>query len=108
MATQDQVRHSIDGDKFSIEMNTNRFTYDLVDILKNLHPFDEISKYNTVEINLEQVKMIDSSSIGFLFELHNKLKNEKSEVTLIVNLGNNTELKKLFHKFQVDLLLKIK
>lgn len=101
------VRHIIDGDKFTLEMNTNRFTFDLVDKLKSLHPFDEICKFNTIEINLEQVKMIDSSSIGFLFELNNKLKKEKTDFTLIINLGSNKELKNLLNKFQVDLLLNI-
>ena len=107
METNDSVKHQIDGNKFVIEMATTRFTYDLVEIVKTLHPFDEICKYNTIEFNLEQVKMIDSTSIGFLFELHNKLKNESTNVTLVISLGNNKELKSLLHKFQVDLMLNI-
>jgi len=107
MDMADTVRHIIDGDKFIIEMMTNRFTYDLVEKLKTLHPFDEMCKFNTIEFNLEQVKMIDSSSIGFLFELHNKLRNEYSNVALVISVGKNKELKSLLHKFQVDLLLNI-
>jgi len=107
MDMNDTVKHIIDGDKFIIEMKTNRFTYDLVERLKNLHPFAEMCKFNTIEFNLEQVKMIDSSSIGFLFELHNKLKNEDSKVALVISVGTNKELKGLFHRFQVDLLLNI-
>jgi len=107
MDMSDTLRHTIDGDKFIIEMISNRFTYDLVEKLKTMHPFAEMGKFNTIEFNLEQVKMIDSSSIGFLFELHNKLKDDYKNVTLIISVGKNKELKSLLHKFQVDILLNI-
>ncbi len=103
----DKVRHTINGDSIVIEMLTNRFTHDLVHVLRNTYPVNMLQEYNTIEFNLQQVKMIDSSSLGFLFDLHNKLHtNNKS--TLVIAVGDNTDLKELLHKFQVDLLLKVK
>lgn len=104
----EQFRHTVEDDKIIIEMLTNRFTHDLVHVIKNAYPFNMLFGYNAVEFNLRQVKMIDSSSIGFLFELHNKLRANNSNSQLIVSVGDNNELKDLLHKFQVDLLLNVK
>jgi ABC-type transporter Mla MlaB component len=103
-----KLTHRVDGDKFIIEVNTNRFTQDLVSRLTNSYPHSELTSFNTVEFNLEQVKMIDSSSLGYLFELNNKLKAEDSTNSLIVSVGKNNELKDLLHRFQVDLLINVK
>lgn len=102
---QDKVQHSTSDDKILIELMTNRFTQDLVHVIKNTYPYTMLFEYKTVELNLRQVKMIDSSSIGFLFELHNKLLSNNTN--LIVSAGDNAELRDLLHKFQVDLLLHI-
>ena len=99
--------HTIDNDKFIIEFCTNRFTHDLVIKLTTEYPYADLSVYHTIQFNLEQVKMIDSSAIGYLFELHNKLKAEEETHALIISVGSNHELKDLLHRFQVDLLLNI-
>lgn len=103
----DNVRHTINNDSIVIEMLTNRFTHDLVHVLRTTYPVSMLREYNTIEFNLQQVKMIDSSSLGFLFDLHNKL-NTNNKSTLIISVGDNADLKELLHKFQVDLLLKVK
>lgn len=103
----EKVKHTVDGKKFIIEMVTNRFTYDLVSHLSSSYPFSQISLYNIIEFNLEQVRMIDSSSIGYLFELNDKLKSDSTDRELIISVGKNHELKDLLHRFQVDLLLNI-
>ena len=104
---QDQVHHIVDGDKIVIEILTNRFTHDLVNVIKSTYPYKMLFDYRKVEFNLSKVKMIDSSSIGFLFELHNKLHANNDKAELVIAVGDNTELKDLLHKFQVDLLLKV-
>lgn len=104
---QDKVKHSINNDQIEIEMMTNRFTHDLVNILKTTYPVSMLQNYTIIDFNLQEIKMIDSSSLGFLFELHNKLRsNNKSQ--LIVSVGDNNELRELLHKFQVDLLLTVR
>ena len=105
---QDQLQHTITGDKIVIDILTNRFTHDLVNDIKNTYPFRMMFDYKEVEFNLRKVKMIDSSSIGFLFELHNKLHVNNEKSNLVISVGDNKELKDLLHKFQVDLLLNVK
>lgn len=105
---QELLHHTVNGDTITIEMLTNRFTHDLVNVIKNTYPFKMLFDYKQVEINLRQVKMIDSSSIGYLFELHNKLRANNEKANLVVAVGDNKELKDLLHKFQVDLLLTVK
>lgn len=105
----DKYRHKIDGSKFIIEMNSHRFTQDLVSQISKTYPYSSFSMYNVIEFDLQQVKMIDSSSLGYLFELHNKLSAEtEQQKELIVSVGSNHELKDLLHRFQVDLLLNVK
>lgn len=104
----DKIKCTTDGDKFIIQMISNRFTHDLVSHINSCRSYDDFANFNTIEFNLEQVKMIDSSSIGFLFELHNKLKTDNQTKQLILYVGKNQELKDLLHKFQVDMLLTVK
>lgn len=104
---EDQIQHTVSDKKITIEILTNRFTHDLVNVLKNTYPVKMLAAYNVVEFNLRQVRMIDSSSIGFLFDLHNKLKAHESGAQLEIAVGDNKDLHELFHKFQVDLLLKV-
>ncbi len=104
---EDKITHSINAETLVIEMTTNRFTHDLVNELRNKYPITTITNYKCVKFNLNRVKMIDSSSIGFLFDLHNKLKADSGNVQLIISVGDNVELKELLHKFQVDLLLNV-
>lgn len=104
---EDKITHTVEAETLVIEMTTNRFTHDLVNELRNKYPLTIITNYKRVEFNLRHVKMIDSSSIGFLFDLHNKLKAHSTNVQLIIAVGDNTELKDLLHKFQVDLLLNV-
>lgn len=99
--------HTIDNDKFIIEFCTNRFTHDLVSKLTTEFPYSEISAFHTIQLNLQQVKMIDSSAIGYMFELHNKLKAEEETHALVISVGSNRELKDLLHRFQVDLMLNV-
>lgn len=101
----EKVKHTINNDGIVIDMLTNRFTHDLVHVLKNEYPLNMLQNYPTVEFNLQQVKMIDSSSLGFLFDLHNKLRNKSN---VVISVGANNDLKELLHKFQVDLLLTVK
>lgn len=103
----DKFKHTVSGDKLTIEMNTHKFTQDLVSNLSSAYPYSAIATYKTIEFNLEQVKMIDSSSLGYLFELHNKIKAENEDGSLILSVGSNHELKDLLHRFQVDLLLNV-
>ncbi len=105
---EDKIKQTTQGDRFIIEMMTNRFTHDLVSHIRSKYPITAMSDYNCIEFNLQQVKMIDSTSIGYLFELHNKLKSGASDSELIISVGGNNELKDLLHKFQVDLLLNVK
>ena len=104
---EDRIQHTISGRNIVIEVLTNRFTHDLVNVLKNKYPLKMLSNYSTIEFNLRQVKMIDSSSIGFLFDLHNKLKALNPAAQLEISVGDNRDLRELLHKFQVDLLLKV-
>jgi ABC-type transporter Mla MlaB component len=99
--------HSISGNKFTLEMKSHRFTQDLIHSIASEHPYTKLKEFATVEFNLEQVKMIDSSSLGYLFELHNKLISEEQKCCLVISVGNNHELKDLLHRFQVDLLLNV-
>lgn len=101
----EKIKHTINNDSIVIDMLTNRFTHDLVHVLKNEYPLNMLQNYPTVEFNLQQVKMIDSSSLGFLFDLHNKLRNKSN---VVISVGANNDLKELLHKFQVDLLLTVK
>ena len=103
-----KLSHTVDNDKFIIEFKTSRFTHDLVGQLSASYPYSEISNFNIIEFNLEQVKMIDSTSLGFLFELNNKLKAGNEGQQLVISVGKNNELKELLHRFQVDLLLNVK
>jgi ABC-type transporter Mla MlaB component len=103
----DKIRHQVVGEKFIIEMITNRFTHDLVSLINTTYPYSHLSTFKVVEFNLEQVKMIDSTSIGFLFELHNKFKADLGHARLIISVGSNSELKDLLHRFQVDMLLDV-
>lgn len=103
----EKIKHTINGNIIVIEMLTSRFTHDLVHVLKNDYPINTLHDYEVVEFNLEGVKMIDSSSIGFLFDLHNKLKSSNKS-SLIISVGENRDLKELLHKFQVDLLLTVR
>lgn len=104
----DKVKHRIDGDKFVIEMTSNRFTHDMLSHINSSYPYSNMSNFNSVEFNLEQVKMIDSTSLGYLFELNNKFKADEQHNKLIISVGANNELKDLLHRFQVDLLLNVK
>lgn len=104
---QETMRHTVSGNKIAIEMLTNRFTQDLVSVIKNNYPFKMLFEYNEIEFNLRQIKMIDSSSIGFLFDLHNKIQANNPSAKLIITVGDNKDLKELLHKFQVDLLLNV-
>lgn len=103
---QDSFKQTIIDNKMVMEITTNRFTYDLVYNIKELFPINTLLSYNFIEFNLEQVKMIDSTSLGYLFDLHNKLKNNNAKLELVV--GSNHELKDLLNKFQVDLVLQIR
>lgn len=105
---QDKVKHAVHGDTITLQVLTNRFTHDLVTVLKAEYPLSELSPYKIVEFDLNGVNMIDSSSIGFLFDLHNKLKGNDKDSKLVINVANNKDLKDLLHKFQVDLLLNVK
>jgi ABC-type transporter Mla MlaB component len=104
----DKLKHKVEGNKLTIELLTNRFTHDLVHAIRNDYPATLLNDYTIVEFNLRQVKMIDSGSIGFLFETHNKLKAKDPASELIIAVGDNKDLKELLHKFQVDLMLTVK
>lgn len=104
----DKIKHRVDGNRCTIEMLTNRFTHDLVTQLRNEHDSNELIGYDAIEFDLQQVKMIDSTSIGYLFELHNMLKSNGKENSLIIAVGGNNELKDLLHRFQVDMLLNVR
>lgn len=104
---EDKITHKVEAETLVIEMTTNRFTHDLVNELRTKYPLTIITNYKCVEFNLRRVKMIDSSSLGFLFDLHNKLKAHPGAVKMIIAVGDNVELKDLLHKFQVDLLLNV-
>ncbi len=104
---EEKVKHSISDDAIEIQMMTNRFTHDMVSMLRTTYPLSMLQRYSVIDFNLQEVKMIDSSSLGFLFDLHNKLRdNNKSQ--LIVSLGENNELRDLLHKFHVDMLLTVR
>jgi ABC-type transporter Mla MlaB component len=104
---EEKISHTIQDKAIVIELLTNRFTHDLVNVIKDTYPLNMLYDFNTIEFNLNKVKMIDSASIGFLFELHNKLQTS-NDANLIVSVGDNSELRDLLHKFQVDLLLTVR
>lgn len=104
----ENVKHTIHGDTLTVEMLTSRFTHELVTAIKTEYPLQTLATYKVVEFNLDKVKMIDSSSIGFLFDLHNKLKTNNEGSKLVISVGKNQDLRDLLHKFQADLLLNVK
>lgn len=103
----DKFQDREDQDKFVIEILTKKFTHDLVSDLRSIYSFQDFSKYKRIVFDLSKVKMIDSTSIGFLFEIHNKLESVSSNTAMSLYVGDNEELRTLLHKFQVDLLLTV-
>lgn len=103
-----KLKHKIENDNIIIDVLTNKFTHDLVHSIKTEYPFSFLYGFKYIEFNLRPVKMIDSSSIGFLFDLHNKIKANNKDAELIISVVDNNDLRELLHKFQVDLLLNVK
>lgn len=101
----DEINHKISDGNFEIQISTNRFTQSTVSKLSDRYPYSDVASFKTLEFNLEQVRMIDSTSIGYLIELNNKLKADPAAAQLVLSLGSNSELKELLRRFQIDKIL---
>ncbi len=103
----DKYTHTVTDNILTIELLTNRFTHDLVHLMQNEYPIDFLNNHANVIFDLQAIKMIDSTSIGYLMELHNKF-SESDKSQLEISVGDNSELKDLLHKFQIDMVLTIR